>query len=96
MMSDEIPTEGWACADGYVGTPVVEMCTGDNTPYVLSGCTKLPVCTSPSDQTGYTVIENELITGDDYFDVQVSCASGYTGTAKVEECTEDNLSLIHI
>ena len=46
-----------------------------------------PICTRPSDTTGYdSVIENELNTATG-FNVTVECAANYEGTASVAACT---------
>ena len=73
-----------ACAAGYEGAAAVAACStaGD---YGLSGCAPI-VCTTPAATAGYerTTVRLDLSKG--AFDVRVSCASGYEGTAAATPC----------
>ena len=75
------------CAEGYVGTASASACSSDGKAYTLSGCEKEVYCVAPMDSTGYQV--NEISLAKSKFDVKVSCASGFSGTASVAPCSKD-------
>lgn len=87
--------ENWdvtaTCADGYKGTPKITPCSKNGEVYTVTGCEKIPICTSPTNKIGYdSITENNLKRGDS-FDVTASCDinRGYEGTATVIECKKD-------
>lgn len=74
-----------SCAAGYAGKPIASTCQDDGRPYALAGCAvDTNPCVAPSNTAGYIVKEHDLIKST--FNVEVSCAKGYTGDAIVEEC----------
>ena len=75
------------CADGFLGTASTSACSTDGGEYVLSGCEKEKYCVAPTDSTGYTLDEVSLASST--FNVKASCASGYSGTARVSPCSAD-------
>jgi hypothetical protein len=83
-----VPTWGVtaSCANGYIGTAVVSACSTHAQPYSLSGCTKIDVCTTPSQLasfSAYVIVETETLRSIPTWGVTASCASGYHGTAAV-------------
>eukprot|EP00435_Cladocopium_sp_Y103_P024492 s2486_g6.t1 len=72
------------CAPGYVGVAKVQTCEKDLGEYVLSGCSKAPVCTSPKDLSGYSITEVSLDKVN--FEVSAECSATHTGKAQVREC----------
>jgi len=74
-----------SCARGYEGKAVATACSKTGEPYTLSGCKfDTTTCVAPSKTQGYMVTEAELRKS--IFDVQVQCAPGFTGAAKVTKC----------
>jgi len=71
-------------------TATIAPCTVGNGRYELNGCTRAAeesvTCSSPTDQTGYTVTGTNLAR--DSFSVTATCASGYTGNAIASPCPE--------
>ncbi len=81
---------GVQCASGYAGVPTATVCASANAPYVLSGC--VDTCVRPT-TTGYdfsSVSETDL-SADGTFDVtDITCASGYQGTAVATVCSSSD------
>lgn len=76
------------CAEGFSGSPSVEVCTAQGEAFKVSGCSKTVSCQSPVDQRGYAVTEtSKEVNG---FKVEATCASGYYGEASVTPCAEGN------
>ncbi|CAK9066410.1 unnamed protein product, partial [Durusdinium trenchii] len=75
------------CRGHNSSIPKAVPCEKDGEPFNLTGCLPLE-CTSPMADvtTGYVVHEKSLFSNS--FDVQASCAEGYTGHPKVEICNE--------
>ncbi|CAE7515534.1 PNC1, partial [Symbiodinium microadriaticum] len=76
------------CKGGQTSTPKASACDGDGKPFGLEGCMGLQ-CTSPKGgvSDGYVVYEGSIMSNS--FNVQASCAKGYTGHAKASACTVD-------
>lgn len=72
------------CADGYTGVPKVTKCKQGLEAYELSGCEAKINCDSPDSTDGYLVTERNTVA--QLFDVAVSCARGWEGTAQVAPC----------
>ena len=80
-----VPT---TCARGYEGKAVATACSKTGDKYTLSGCKySSATCAAPAVTEGYVVTEVEL--RQIIFDVQVTCAPGYSGVAKVAKCKSD-------
>jgi len=75
------------CAAGFTGSAKVEACSKTDDTYTLSGCQPFRHCVAPASTNGYTIEETSLRIST--FDVKVTCAAGYTGTAAVQACTSD-------
>lgn len=76
---------GTTCAQGYDGSPSVERCATPAGEYILSGCTPQD-CIAPADTTGYVIGDNSNLAFSDDFNVNVTCATGYSGTPSAEKC----------
>jgi len=78
------------CAPGYHGKAAATPCDGNLAPYVLSGCERDKVCVSPKDTAGYLVDEQDLTMHD--FQVNVTCAKGFSGAPSATLCPEEETS----
>ena len=84
-MSNFAPT-GWSCADGYSGTPEIQVCSTAGGEYTVSGCE--PVCSHPAAPTGY--IKGTMggnLSMSNFAPVGWSCADGYSGTPEIQICS---------
>ncbi|CAK9074130.1 Uncharacterized protein SCF082_LOCUS36142, partial [Durusdinium trenchii] len=76
------------CARGYECKAVAAACSKTGDKYTLSGCKySTTTCAAPAATEGYVVTEVEL--RQIIFDVQVTCAPGFAGVAKVDVACAD-------
>eukprot|EP00913_Durusdinium_trenchii_P018395 g17280.t1 len=87
-----------SCAPGFTGIATATACSGNQaqTIYSVSGCTPVPdnyICIAPEVTKGYLLTETNLQLNN--FQVQVKCAPGYSGNAKVGACSGDKTTSIY-
>ena len=80
----------WILAPGLTDVKV-DPCTADQALYRLSGCFPKKFCVAP-DTTGYVVDEKQLLVS--HFEVEASCAPGYTGKPAVSACGDEGKAYV--
>ena len=75
------------CANHFWGTFEAHACTSAGA-YTLSGCYPIH-CVRPSSTSGYTILQETELNTANGFDVNVQCATGFSGAAFTNECSSD-------